>query len=406
MILALLLGWAGHVPEGSGPIADLVDRLTRSWTGSYEITARFERRQLAPEVHARALEYAFRLGHDCFMAETPEGRRWIEIQSLGAASTPVLLGDARQPAQHVESVETLHVLGSQSRLVREQVDAGRVSTQVWMRDLDDILWTAATDGRRQPWIRSRPVDTFDGLMGTQLALARSFEQLRFLIDLAAARGIAPVIGEGSAVLDLDVRDVRLRERILRGAWCGRGVLERPGRVALHVQRDASGGLDCLVEWTDCEGVPSMRHRSIWIADQTVPRSIATLLFAPGSDAVVEESEAVIHEIAGAPDHAAVAWRPDPGDTVLDHRFGRVVRYQVEADGRIPSEEELRLEAERARFEPASEPVMLVAGSSEEPSGSGPSVWLRPVAWGAALLISLFLAVRRARPRTASAVEHA
>jgi hypothetical protein len=57
----------------------------------------------------------------------------------------VLLGDALEPAELVESLETLHVLGSRSMLVREQVGAGRVSKQVWIRDLDEVLWSAATD---------------------------------------------------------------------------------------------------------------------------------------------------------------------------------------------------------------------------------------------------------------------
>jgi hypothetical protein len=140
----------------------------------------------------------------------------------------------------------------------------------------------------------------------------------------------------------------------------------------------------------------MRHRSIWVADQAAPRSIATLLFAPGTDAVVEQKEAVIHQVAAIPEDASVAWRPEPGDTVLDHRFGRVVRYQVETNGGTPSEEKLRLEAERSGPGPEARPVLFVTGSSNEPSHSGPSGWARPVAWAAAAVTSLFLGVRMAR----------
>jgi hypothetical protein len=181
---------------------------------------------------------------------------------------------------------------------------------------------------------------------------------------------------------------------------GHGVRELPGRVILTTEFEAGRAKSLGIEYEDCLGATLLEERVAWSAGDAMPRELVRRRFAPGLQVVVEEEFVRLSPAETDANVPPLEWRPEPGETIVDERFGRAVTYTADAEGAIPPEPEIRARAATRHGPTVPESslrptaVRLESEPATEHLDRPPRLWLWTGAGITVILLAVFLRSRR------------
>jgi hypothetical protein len=284
-----------------------------------------------------------------------------------AAWVPAILGIAHTVAEEFRTSHRLLVFdrGHWAQFVEWQPAKARTRhdgmRQCVFRSGREVVVTSLAQGRSLPTMRRRAGGVEDGLTGSLLDFARACRQVPVLLRLAQEQGSLRAGADG---LELEVRFEGASALDAVDDVAPLGFVEIAGRAVGRFRADASSK-SFLLEWRDLGDALVDRLELSWAAGASMPSTCKRESFVPGgSRALYRSVDSVLELGAGESEPAEdelddVTWKPVPGETVLDWRFGKWVDYQVGPDGSAPSDSEVIVRAQSRAQEPSSTDAPLI-----------------------------------------------
>jgi len=386
-------------------LAELSGRLSAAKSGNYSFELVRECRPANPADLPAMQEYVRQAAARCWggqlaatNARLPEDNARLVAERGGTA-----LAASMEPPPNGRLIGTLTVDGTQCSLdTFHQPAPGRIVRESFRYSENERVHWSVVDGVRRATSRlDGPEHTQPLPPGTPMEVQNFERRALALLGLPRSEPDEATTDDGHSRL---VRHVSLdsweaRDALQHPLNPGHGVRELPGRVILSADFEGGRAMSLGIEYEYCLGGTLLEERIAWPPTDAMPRELVRRRFAPGLEVVVEEEFVRLSPAETDANAPALEWHPEPGETIVDERFGRAVTYTADAEGAIPTEPEIRARAgtRNGAAIPVSPLRPVAARLQAGPATEGPSNGPRPWIWaGAGLAVILVGALLRSR----------